>query len=57
MKQLFDLVNGKKTYLAAFGFLLLAFYEFSLGNSEKASEYFLLGLGVAGLRHAVEKKE
>lgn len=53
MSGLLDLLKGKKTYLAAAGFGLLAVYSFYEGDYVKAREYALAALAVFGLRNAI----
>lgn len=56
MNTLLDLLNGKKTYLAAVGAALLAGYYFQRGDLAEAQKFAVLALGFAGLRHAITKE-
>ncbi len=51
-----DILPGKKTYLAAFGFLLLFIGKF-LAYGEFDPELLLMALAIFGLRKAIEKIE
>ncbi len=51
-----ELLDGYKTYLAAFGFTLLAAYKFWGGRWEDGIEMMLVALVTASLRHAIARK-
>lgn len=51
--NLINLLNGKKTYTAAIGLVVLAYYYYQQGNVELASQAFFNALGFVGLRHAM----
>ena len=53
--QLFNLANGNKTYLAAFGLMGLAVYQLSTGDYTAALQSFMAGLAAMGLRNGLEK--
>lgn len=48
--------SGWKTYLAAAGLLGLAVHQFSQGQYEIAIQTFMQGLGLLGLRWAIQTK-
>ncbi len=50
-----EILNGYKTYIAATLAFAAAGYEVLVaGNMEKGFEYFVAGLGLAGLRNAMK---
>ena len=51
------LVDGYKTYIAAFGLFGLALYQVSTGQYDQATQSFLAGLAAAGLRSAITKAQ
>lgn len=55
MNELLKLFDGKKTYLAAVGFVLLGFYQLVQGQGEAALQSFSLALSAVGIRHALTK--
>lgn len=51
------MLNGKKSYLAALGFVLLGLFKLTQGESlEEAITFMLAGGSVVGLRHALPAK-
>ena len=58
ISALIALLDGKKTYLAALGLVLVALGSFLSGeqNLLEAVNQALLGLGIAALRLGVSKK-
>jgi hypothetical protein len=55
IKRLLGFANGKKTYIAAAGFLGLAIYEFTQGKHELAIASLMAALATFGLRQALKK--
>jgi hypothetical protein len=54
--SLWDVLNGRKTYLAAAGLFGLALYQFSQADYPHAVQTFCAALGTLGLRHAIDKQ-
>lgn len=52
-----EFAKGKKSYIAAFGFLCLAAYQAYEGNADKAAEYVTAAMAIVGIRHALTRKE
>ncbi len=55
MAAILNLVNGYKTYIAAFGLFCLAGYQASQGDYTTAYQSLMLALTAAGLRNAIAK--
>lgn len=56
LDNLFEIFNGKKTYLAALGLLGLALYHALVREDyQSAARSLLEALGAVGLRHAIAK--
>lgn len=55
LKDMLSFLNGKKTYLGAVGFFLVAVYQTLQGDYVHAGEAFMAALTAVGIRHAVEK--
>lgn len=55
MTWLFNLLNGRKTYLSAIGLVILGGVQIYLGQYTAGIQSLLAALGAAGLRHAVAK--
>ncbi|ADW18587.1 hypothetical protein Despr_2448 [Desulfobulbus propionicus DSM 2032] len=51
-----NMMTGWKTWAAAAGLLLLGIVEIANGNLEGGLERIVLGLGLVGLGHKIEKK-
>lgn len=56
---MWEFLQGKKTYLIVAAMVVYAVLGLVLGlhSSDRATELFLLALGMAGLRDAVRKSE
>lgn len=48
-------LDGKKTFIGAAGFALLALYQFAEGHTDQALQSLLAALTALGLRSAVAK--
>jgi len=48
-------LDGKKTYLAAAAFAVLAAVEYSNGGMTQATAYLSAALAAVGIRHAIAK--
>lgn len=48
-------LDGKKTYIAAAAFAVLAVIEYSSGNATQATAYLSAALAAVGIRHAIAK--
>lgn len=51
----FTILDGYKTYIAAFGLLGLAVYQATQGQYDQALQSVLGALAAAGLRNAIAK--
>ncbi len=50
-----NLLNGKKTYIASFGFMAVAALKVSEGDYGNASILVLAAMATSSLRHALSK--
>lgn len=55
LSAVFTFLNGKKTYLASAGFLVLAIIQLIGGQYLTAFQSFMAALGAVGVRHAISK--
>lgn len=55
MNDLLDKLSGYKTYIAAVGFAIVAYYYWQAGDHVTAGQMAMTALSLIGLRHAISK--
>lgn len=53
--DILDVLNGKKTYIGAVGFALVAIWYVLTGDMQAAGTAASMAIALAGIRHAIEK--
>ena len=55
MLKLMAKLDGRKTYLAALGFVVLGIYDIIDGSVETGVQKIVTGLGMVGIGHKIDK--
>jgi hypothetical protein len=57
VERILKFLEGKKTYLAACGLLVVAYFQYKEGKVDQAIQSLMAALAAFGLRQAIDKSQ